>query len=108
MVSSKNLKSGEITKRYLGFFLHVENELDGQNVNWQCKTSFVLKLKNQIKMEYTFKKYDYTFSGKKDKFFGLNSFITVDDLFDLEKGFIKNNSISLEIDLQADKVIRDY
>lgn len=92
-------------KKYFGFFLRVDNKSLINKSNWQVKINFDLGLKcNLHNKTDKFVKYENVFN-KDVCCLGINKFISVDELFDLTNGYLKDdNSIDLEVYLRGEKL----
>ncbi|KAK3929340.1 Ubiquitin carboxyl-terminal hydrolase 7 [Frankliniella fusca] len=86
--------------RSLGFFLQCNG--DSESPSWSCYASAELRLLPQKEgVEPFARKIQHLFYTKENDW-GFSHFMTWEDILDPEKGFIKDDSIILEVFVQAD------
>jgi len=85
----------------LGFFLKCIGESD--KTNWSCKARGELKLLaiNEDQKPFT-RKIEHLFNSKEHDW-GFANFIAWNDVLNLDKGYIEDDTITLEVCLSADK-----
>ncbi|XP_022103325.1 ubiquitin carboxyl-terminal hydrolase 7-like [Acanthaster planci] len=99
MAMPRTSNSGERAMKTLGFFLQCNAESESQT--WSCQASAELRLLNQRDgMDYS-KRITHLFYSKENDW-GFSNFIAMSDLLDPEKGYMKDDSIVLEVKVIAD------
>ncbi|XP_026679334.1 ubiquitin carboxyl-terminal hydrolase 7-like [Diaphorina citri] len=88
------------TTRYLGFFLQCNGETESSA--WSCYASAELILVPQKPGVEPFSRRIQHLFFIKENDWGFSHFMTFSDLLDPDKGFIKDDSIILEVCVQAD------
>jgi len=84
----------------LGFFLQCNAESD--SASWSCNAAAELRILNQKTDGESFtRKIQHLFYSKENDW-GFSHFISWSDLLDPEKGYVKDDSITLEVYVNAD------
>ncbi|XP_071482603.1 ubiquitin carboxyl-terminal hydrolase 7-like [Diadema antillarum] len=91
--------SAERSSRSLGFFLQCNADSDSQT--WSCQATAELKLLNQHGGSPHVKKISHLFYSKENDW-GFSHFMAWSDLLDPEKGYVKDDAITLEVHVVAD------
>ncbi|XP_030854698.1 ubiquitin carboxyl-terminal hydrolase 7 isoform X4 [Strongylocentrotus purpuratus] len=91
--------SAERSSRSLGFFLQCNAESDSQT--WSCQATAELRLLNQTGGQSHVKKISHLFYSKENDW-GFSHFMAWSDLLDPEKGYVKDDAITLEVHVVAD------
>lgn len=90
--------------RFMGFYLRCEYNSNYPG-NWSVKTSYELRLLNQLPGKCKrLVKYVQTFN--KIATLGNPKFITASELLDESKGWVKDDTIKLQIHLRTEKLVR--
>jgi len=89
------------TQRSLGFFLQCNGE--SESSSWSCYAVAELRLLNQkdVDGDMFCRKIQHLFYSKENDW-GFSHFMSWQDVLDPEKGFIKDDSITLEVHVVAD------
>lgn len=88
------------SQKNLGFFLQCNGESESQS--WSCNGAAELKILNQKPDGKPLnRKIQHLFFSKENDW-GFSNFITMTDLLDPEKGYVKDDSITLEVYVKAD------
>lgn len=99
MVMVRNTRNQPETKS-LGFFLQCNGESD--STTWSCNASAELRLKSFKPGQEAFvQKIKHLFYSKENDW-GFSIFITWNDIFNPEKGYVQNDSIVLEVHVVAE------
>ncbi|XP_030840591.1 ubiquitin carboxyl-terminal hydrolase 7 isoform X2 [Strongylocentrotus purpuratus] len=94
--------SAERSSRSLGFFLQCNAESDSQLCRtWSCQATAELRLLNQTGGQSHVKKISHLFYSKENDW-GFSHFMAWSDLLDPEKGYVKDDAITLEVHVVAD------
>lgn len=84
----------------LGFFLQCNGESD--SVSWSCNASAELRILNhKTNGKPLSRKIHHLFFSKENDW-GFSNFISMAELTDSEKGYVKDDSITLEVSVKAD------
>ncbi|KAF5306235.1 hypothetical protein FQA39_LY08933 [Lamprigera yunnana] len=87
-------------QKSLGFFLQCNGESDSSS--WSCNAVAELRLLSvKSDTEAFTKKIEHLFCSKKN-YCGYNNFMAWSDVLDMEKGYIQNDTITLEVHVVAD------
>ncbi|ODM92918.1 Ubiquitin carboxyl-terminal hydrolase 7 [Orchesella cincta] len=86
----------------LGFFLHCDGD---KSLNWSCRAKATMKILSQEPATEPFQTFqrriEHPFhAGQND--WGYAKFITWDCLMNPHSGYVKNDSVSLEVDMKLD------
>ena len=91
-------------KKYLGVYIFIEHDLD--DGEFKCDAYFELRMLNQLTNDNDrIKKYNYTYK-QQEWGRGFRNFISSDELLDDENGFIKSNSIIIQVYLKTNGPIK--
>ncbi|XP_072029469.1 ubiquitin carboxyl-terminal hydrolase 7-like isoform X3 [Amphiura filiformis] len=99
MPRSSHGQDRDRTTKSLGFFLQSNADSDSQA--WSCQASAELRLRNQKDGPDHVKRIQHLFYCKENDW-GFSHFISWNDLMDPEKGYVKDDSIILEVQVVAD------
>ncbi|XP_060521700.1 ubiquitin carboxyl-terminal hydrolase 7 isoform X3 [Cylas formicarius] len=100
MVMPRSNHNQERNQRSLGFFLQCNGE--SESSSWSCYAVAELRLLSvRPDVEHFCRKIQHLFYSKENDW-GFSHFMTWNDVLDPEKGFIKDDAITLEVHVVAD------
>ena len=95
--------AGSERKPTLGFFLQCNPvDVQGANNSWSCYARATLSLLHRDSSELDFHRRINHFFFAKENDWGYSNFILMEDLKDKAKGFLKDNKVTLKIEVTAD------
>jgi ubiquitin carboxyl-terminal hydrolase 7 len=87
-------------QKNLGFFLQCNGDAESQS--WSCNGTAELRILNQkLDGKPLVRKIQHLFFSKENDW-GFSNFITMSELLDPEKGYVKDDSVALEVYVKAD------
>lgn len=86
--------------RSLGFFLQCNAESD--STSWSCHASAELRLINHAEPEKSFKRKIQHLFYSKENDWGFSTFVAWNEILDPDKGYNKDDTITLEVHVVAD------
>ncbi|XP_014681204.1 PREDICTED: ubiquitin carboxyl-terminal hydrolase 7-like [Priapulus caudatus] len=99
MLRTSQNQERQVTKS-LGFFLQCNAE--SESTSWSCNASAELRLINNADTEKTFqRKIQHLFYSKENDW-GFSHFVPWSDVLDTDKGYVKDDTITLEVSVSAD------
>ncbi|XP_018913775.1 ubiquitin carboxyl-terminal hydrolase 7 isoform X2 [Bemisia tabaci] len=100
MVMQRSTQMHEKNQKSLGFFLQCNGE--SENTSWSCFAAAELKILPQKEgVEPISRKIQHLFFSKENDW-GFSHFMVWNDMLDPDKGYIKDDSITLEVHVAAE------
>ena len=102
MIMPRQVSGGAGSERgtkSMGYFLQCNGE--SESSSWSCQASAELRVKNHQKDKDFTRKISHLFYSKENDW-GFSHYMSWNEVVDLEKGFVKDDSVTFEVKVTAD------